>query len=166
MPASAIVLSVLALGPFIGCGLGALGSNAATAAAMLTGLIGWGAVVLAFLGGLHWGLAMREPDNIATAAARATITSDRERHARIGGAAVPPIVGWLALMLPLVTPSWLALLVLIAAYVAGLVAEQQVSGRILLPSRYLALRWGFTIVAVAMLTTVLTLRVLGQTIVL
>jgi heme exporter protein D len=33
-----------------------------------------------------------------------------------------------------------------------------------MPHRYLWLRWGFTVVAVAMLVTVTTLRLLGQTI--
>lgn len=162
MPASAILLSILALGPFIGCGLGAIGSDAATAAAMLTGLLGWAALMLSFLGGLHWGLVMREPEVAATTPA----PTDRERQIHIGVAALPPVVGWLALMLPLVTPPWLALLVLIGGYIAALVAEQQASAHLVWPTRYLTLRWVFTIVAVAMLTTVLTLRLLGQTIVL
>jgi Protein of unknown function (DUF3429) len=165
MPVSAIVLSILALGPFIGCGLGALGSSAVAADHMLTGLIGWGALLLAFLGGLHWGLAMREPDGVARAAPVA-VASERERHARIGLAALPPILGWVALMLPLVTPSWLPLLVLIAGYISALIIELQFSARVLFPARYMMVRWGFTFVAVAMLTTVLTLRLLGQTIVL
>lgn len=165
MPASAILLSVLALAPFIGCGLGALGPDAQTAARMLTGLIGWSAVVLAFAGGLHWGLAMRSPDAPAGTAPTAG-GSEKHRHAHIGLAALPLILGWVALMLPLITAYWLGLLVLIAAYIAVLVTEHQCSARILLPARYLTVRWGFTIVAVAMLTTVLTLRLLGQTIVL
>ena len=164
MPVSAILLSLLALVPFIGCGLGALGSHPAAADRMLTGLIGWAALVLAFTGGLHWGLAMREPDTAARTAP--AVTSERERNVRIGLAALPPVLGWVALMLPVVTPPWLALLVLIAAYIAALVVEHRFSAQIVLPPRYLTLRWGFTIVAVAMLTTVFTLRLLGQTIVL
>lgn len=162
MPISAIVLCVLALGPFIGCGLGALGSNTATAAEMLTGLIAWAALILTFFGGLHWGLAIREADGTNAAATPFT----RERHARIGLAALTPIIGWGALMLPSVAPYWLALAVLIVAYIVALAAEHRSGRRVIFPARYLAIRWGLTVVAVAMLVTVLTLRLLGQTIVL
>lgn len=160
MPISAILLSVLALAPFIGCGLGALDSHAATADHMLTGLIGWGALVLAFIGGLHWGLAMRDPDPAVRPA-----TWERKRNVLIGLAALLPVLGWVALMLPVAAPSWLALLLVIAGYIATLVVEHQAGARAVLPSGYLTVRWAFTVVAVAMLTTVLTLRLLGKTIV-
>lgn len=164
MPALAILLSILGLAPFIGCGLAALGSHVATADRMLTALIAWGALVLAFVGGLHWGLVLHEPET-APPPVPATRTG-LGRNTRIGVAVLPLILGWLALLLPLIVQSWLALLLLIAAYIAVLVAEHHSSRRFMLPPRYLWLRWGFTIVAVAMLTTVLTLRLLGQTIVL
>jgi hypothetical protein len=164
MPASAILLSILGLAPFIGCGLAALGPDVATADRMLTALIAWGALVLAFTGGMHWGLALREP------ATEPPVAPDGKpgigRQARIALAVVPLVLGWLALLLPLVAAAWLALLILIVAHIAVLVAEHHSGRRFILPSRYLLLRWGFTVVAVAMLTTVLTLRLLGQTIVL
>jgi Protein of unknown function (DUF3429) len=164
MPASAILLSILGLAPFIGCGLAALGPDTAMAGRMLTALIAWGALVLAFTGGVHWGLVLREPATEPPAAPGSK--PEIGRHTRIGLAAVPLILGWLALLLPLVAADWLALLALIVAYIAVLVAEHHSGRGIVLPSRYLWLRWGFTVVAVAMLTTVLTLRLLGQTIVL
>jgi hypothetical protein len=168
MPASAILLSILGLVPFIGCGLAALGPDAAMADRMLTALIVWGGLLLAFKGGLHWGLVLREPDTAPTGAPTGApaSTSGMGRHVRIGLAVVPLILGWLAVLLPLVAAAWLALLLLIVAYIAVLAAEQQFARWSVLPSYYLWVRWGFTIVAVAMLTTVLTLRLLGQTIVL
>lgn len=164
MPASAILLSILALAPFVGCGLAALGSDPAAADRMLSALIAWGALMLAFVGGLHWGLVLREPETEPSPAAGSK--PGIGRHTRIGVAVLPLILGWLALLLPLVTAAWLALLLLIAAYIAVLVAEHHSGRRFVLPSRYLLLRWVFTVVAVAMLTTVLTLRLLGRTIVL
>jgi hypothetical protein len=164
MPISAILLSILGLAPFIGCGLAALGPEATSADRMLTALIAWGALMLAFVGGVHWGMVLREPDTATPA-----LTGDKPgigRHARIGLAVLPPILAWMALLLPLVAAPWLALLLLIAAYIAALVAEHHAADRLALPTRYLWLRWGFTVIAVAMLTTVLTLRLLGQTIVL
>lgn len=158
MPVSAILLSILGLAPFIGCGLAALSPHPATAAHMLTALMAWAALVLAFIGGLHWGLVLRDTESPAA--------PPRLPHARIGAAVLPLILGWIALLLPLVVADWLGLLLLIATYIGTALAEHRYSTRMLLPSRYLWLRWGFTIVAVAMLTTVLTLRLLGQTIVL
>jgi hypothetical protein len=164
MPAAAILLSILGLVPFIGCGLVALGPNPETAARMLTALLAWGALVLAFTGGLHWGMVLREPALDPPLAPESQPLIGR--HTRIGLAVLPLLLGWLALLLPLVAAAWLALLLLIVAYIAALLAEHHAARRLLLPARYLWLRWGFTIVTVAMLTTVLTLRLLGQTIVL
>jgi hypothetical protein len=164
MPASAILLSILGLAPFIGCGLAALGPDAAMAERMLTALIAWGGLLLAFKGGLHWGMVLREPDAEQTGTPAST--SGIGRHVRIGLAVVPLILGWVAVLLPLVAAPWLALALLIVAYIAVLAAEHQFARWSVLPSYYLWVRWGFTIVVVAMLTTVLTLRLLGQTIVL
>jgi hypothetical protein len=164
MPASAILLSILGLLPFIGCGLAALGHNPETADRMLTALLAWGGLVLAFTGGLQWGMVLREPaiDSAAAPGSQRPIG----RNARIGLAVLPLLLGWVALLLPLVAAAWLALLLLIMAYIAMLAAEHHAARRLVLPARYLWLRWGFTVVTVAMLTTVLTLRLLGQTIVL
>jgi Protein of unknown function (DUF3429) len=188
MPISAILLSILGLAPFIGCGLTALGPNAVTADHMLTALLAWGALVLSFVSGLHWGLVLREtevapvapvpaapgPGAPGTAVPEPTVRGSlpwlaapgRQRHARIGVAVLPLILGWVALLLPLVAAPWLGLLLLIAAYIATLSVEHRLAGRLALPAAYVWSRWGFTIVAVAMMTTVVTLRLLGQTIVL
>jgi hypothetical protein len=160
MPISAILLSILGLAPYIGCGLGALGAHAASADRMLIALIAWGALVLAFTGGLHWGLVLRE------AGAGPATAADRPPHARIAMAVLPLVLGWVAVLLPVIAASWLGLVLLIAAYLATLAAEHRWSRTYGWPTRYLWLRWGFTIVAVAMLITVMTLRLLGQTIVL
>lgn len=153
MPLLAILLSVLGLVPFIVCGLAALGPDAGTATRMLSALIAYAAVTLAFVGGIHWGFELhsRQQDTLV-------------ERARLGLGVVPPLVGWIALLVPLVVAPWVSLVVLIAAYIAAVLIEQQAARRDLLPARYLWLRWGFTLVAVAMMITVLTLRLLGQTI--
>jgi uncharacterized protein DUF3429 len=153
MPFLAIVLSVLGLIPFILCGLAALSPDAVTSARMMTALIAYAAVTLAFVGGVHWGLELqsRQPDGFVA-------------RARLGLGVVPPLVGWIALLLPLVVPPWVSLIVLTAAYIGMVLVEHEAKRRELLPPRYLLLRWGFTIVAVAMMVTVLTLHLLGQTI--
>jgi len=148
-----IVLSVLGLVPYVLCGLAALGSYSANAERMLTALIAWSAVVLAFAGGVHWGVDLRD-----------SATPRALHRVRVILAAFALIVAWIVLMLPSVGPAWLALVVVIIGYIAALVAEHHAARRDLLPPRYVWLRWGFTVVATAMLITVLTLRLLGQTI--
>jgi hypothetical protein len=153
MPVLAVLLSVLGLVPFVACGLAAVGPDAATAGRMLHALISYAAVILAFAGGVHWGFELQSPQE------------DRfTGRARLGASVVAPLIAWIALLLPLVIATWSSLIVLIAAYIAAVLVEQRAAALSLLPPRYLWLRWGFTVPAVAMLVTVLTLRLLGQTV--
>jgi hypothetical protein len=150
MPMLAILLTGLGLIPFIVCGLGALALDPGTAARMLSALIGYAALTLAFAAGVHWGFELQAPQE------------DRFIHrARLGVPAIALLAGWIALLLPLVVAAWVALVLLIAAYVGAIFIEQQAARRGLLPGRYLWLRWGFIVVALAMLVSVLTLRLLG-----
>jgi hypothetical protein len=153
MPLLAILLSVLGLIPFIACGLAALGPDQVTADRMLSALIAYAAVVLAFAGGVQWGFELQSNQQDAFV-----------QRARLGFGVLPLLVGWIALLLPLVAASWVSLIVLIAAYIGTVLVEHRAAKRNLLPPRYLWLRWSFTVVAVAMMVTVLTLRLLGQTI--
>jgi Protein of unknown function (DUF3429) len=154
MPLLAILLSVLGLIPFIACGLAALGPDQVTATRMMSALIAYAAVILAFAGGVHWGFELQSPQQAASV-----------QRARLGLGVLPLLVGWIALLLPLVVASWVSLIVLIAAYIGTVLVEHRAARRELIPPRYLVLRWSFTVVAVAMMITVLTLHLLGQTIV-
>ena len=142
MPMLVILLSVLGLVPFVACGLAALGPDQATAAPMLQALIDYAALILAFAGGIHWGLELQSPQQDVSLA-----------RARVAIAAAAPVAAWIALLLSLLVAPWVSLIVLVAAYVAALLVEQEGARRGLVASQYLWLRWGFTIVAVAMLTT-------------
>jgi hypothetical protein len=153
MPMLAILLSVLGLVPFVGCGLGALHPDPNTSLRMLQALIAYAAVTLSFVGGIHWGFELLSPGQNALA-----------RRARLGLGVTPLLAGWIALLLPLVVEPWLSLIVLVGAYIGAVLVEQEAGRRELLPPRYLWLRWAFTLVAIAMMVTVLTLRLLGQTI--
>lgn len=153
MPVLAILLSVLGLVPFVVCGLAALQPDPSTSERMLSALLAYAAIVLSFTGGIHWGLELQSGQQDAAL-----------QRARLGLGIIAPVVGWIAVLLPLVIAPWVALILLIAAYIGAMLAEQEAGKRDLLPPRYLWLRWGFTIVAVAMMITVLTLRLLGMTI--
>jgi Protein of unknown function (DUF3429) len=153
MPWLAILLSALGLIPFIVCGLAALGPDLDTAARMLDALVAYAAVVLAFIGGIEWGFELQS-DHQQRSVSRA----------RIALGILPLLVGWICLVLPVVVAPWVSLVVLIIAYIAAVLAEHEAARRNLLPPRYLWVRWGFTVVAVAVLVTVLTLRLTGLTI--
>jgi uncharacterized protein DUF3429 len=153
MPWLAILLSALGLIPFIACGLTALGPDPETAGRMLDALIGYSAVALAFVGGIHWGFELQSDQHQGSVS-----------RARIALGVLPLLAGWVSLVLPLVVAPWVSLVLLIIAYIATVLAEHEAGRRNLLPPRYLWVRWGFTVVAVAMLVTVLTLRLAGLTI--
>jgi Protein of unknown function (DUF3429) len=149
MPTIVIPLSLLGLVPFIVFAGGAVGRDLADH--LLFALIDYAALVLALAGGVHWGLALT-PD-----AARPSM--------RLGAGVLPLIVAWVALMLGQLVAPWVALAILIAGYLATVLTEHRAARRSLVPSRYVWVRWGFSLVAVIMMAMVLILRGLGQTIV-
>jgi Protein of unknown function (DUF3429) len=153
MPLLAILLGVLGLIPFIACGLAAVGPDPDTAARMMSALIAYAALTLAFAGGVHWGFELQSGQQDTFV-----------QRARLGFGVIPLLVGWIAMLMPLVAAPWLSLIVLIAAYIGMVLVEHQAARRELVPPRYLWLRWSFTVIAVAMMVTVLTLHLLGQTI--
>jgi hypothetical protein len=162
MPLLAIVLGIAGLIPFIVCGLGAVSVDAGTSARMLVALVGYGAVILSFLGGVHWGFALGGTAPVVPPPATGSrlITADR---ARLVLGVAPSLIGWLALLLLVTGVQWGALLLLIAGFIATVVVEHQAARRQLIPlAGYIWLRWGLTVVVVAMLVTVLTLRLLGR----
>lgn len=86
----------------------------------------YGAVILSFLGGVHWGLAVARPEQPSDTQARTLIYS-----------VIPSIVGWAALLLP--TPA--ALLTLAVAFVIMLVFDLSRTKAGLAPAWYPKLRW-------------------------
>ena len=85
MPTIVLPLSLLGLVPLIVFACGAVGHIPETAERMLIALIDYAALILAFAGGVHWGLALL-PD-----ALRPTL--------RFTAGVVPMIVAWTALVL-------------------------------------------------------------------
>ncbi len=154
MPLVVIIVGIVGLVPVIVCGLGAIGPGSG-AAEMLAALVGYCAVVLSFLGGIQWGFALRPVE-----------AGSHAQPWRLVLGVLPPLAGWVALLVTLMLWSWLALLLLAAGFIATVVTEYRWAQRgMAMPGGYLWLRWGLTAVIVAMLVTVLTLRLLGVTVV-
>lgn len=155
LPLIAILLGVAGLVPFVFCGLGAISSDQVRAQWMLTALAGYGAVILAFLGGVHWGFALGAPEGDL-------LHAPRVERARLVVGVVPPLIGWAGLLAVVGLSPSLGLGVLIAGFLAMAVVEHRATARGLMPTHYMWLRWALTACVVAMLVTVLTMRLLGQ----
>lgn len=129
LPARAATLGYAGLIPFA---LGAIGAllledlDEAEWAARLS--LYYGAVILSFLGGVHWGLVLR------TRPARVS------RVLAIG--VVPGLVGWISLALPYEQ----GLAIQIGCFGAFWLYEHRVLGEPLLPPGYLELRRRLTII--------------------
>jgi hypothetical protein len=159
LPALAWLLGLAGLLPFLGAGLLALGNDPVAAGRGLGALVAYGAVILAFLGGVHWGTALAEPVGYP-----APQTAGIQR-ARLGLGVVPSLVGWVALLLPQALPepsgAWAALALLIAGFAGTTTVESRAARRGLLPRRYMLLRWLLSAIVVIILVSVLILRLLG-----
>ena len=151
MPAIAIAFSLLGLVPLVFFAFGAVGHIPETAERMLVSLIDYAALVLSFSGGVHWGLALL-PGAVRPSARSA-----------------PACCRWLSPGSAWCWRRWyrptVALAVLIVGYLAMVLTEHQAAQRLLVPSRYVWIRWVFSVVSMVMMVMVLILRGIGQTIV-
>jgi hypothetical protein len=151
----ATLLGVAGLIPFVVCGVLSLGQDTTYAHSMLWALLSYGAVILAFLGGVHWGFALEAGSE----------QSSRTERLRLLFGVLPALVGWLALLVSLVLPPWIGLLILAVGFLGTVLVEARASRHGLVPPRYMWLRWALSAAVLAMLVTVLTLRLLGLNIV-
>ena len=149
LPLLALLLGVAGLLPFLGCGLLAVrpASDPVDARGLLA-LIAYGAVILAFLGGVHWGFAL--PD-----------ASGRAERQRLSLGVVPSLVGWVALLIAIADAADAALVVLALGFVGLTIVEARAARAGLMPRSYMALRYGLSGTVVAVLLLVLVLRVAG-----
>jgi hypothetical protein len=122
LPDLAWLLGASGLIPFLGLGLGAaLGWDE-----LLFPLLAYGATILAFLGAVHWGLALQAvPDE-----------KPAERVRLVLGV-VPSLVAWVALLLPVGT----GLAVVAGAILLTAAMETVAAQARLMPAGYLRLRW-------------------------
>lgn len=100
-------------------------------------LVGYGAVILSFLGGVHWGLVLR--DRAENAARRLAI------------AVLPSLAGFATLLLPFEQ----AVAVQVACFGGFWLYEHRVLGVAVLPAGYLALRRWLTLIVCASLALAL-----------
>ncbi len=145
LPILAIVFGIAGLVPLIGCGLAALGAAGDRGA---LALVAYGATMLSFLGGVHWGFALSD-------------LTGRADRLRLGLGVLPPLLGWVALLLvPAVSPS-AGIGLLAFGFVAVAVVEARGRRTGLVPPGYMRLRYGLSVVVMLVLVLVLLLRLVG-----
>ena len=104
-------------------------------------LVVYGAVILSFLGGIHWGLAIATPE---------LSPHNIKIFLRLLISIFPCLIGWLALLLTIPT----GLLIVAIAFFAMLLYDWYASHKGLTPKWYLKLRVPLTLIAGTSLTLV------------
>lgn len=130
MPKPAAMLGFAGAVPFVAGGVGTLIPALAIVgpAALLT----YGAVILSFLGGVHWGLAM---------------SGERASFGPLGASVVPSLVGWAALLIG----ERLGMILLALAFAGLLAFDLSLVRRLRAPAWYGALRRPLTLIVVTCL---------------
>jgi len=144
IPKAAMALALAGLLPFLGLSALCVANVASspTAGQLLVGAeIGYGAIILSFLGGIRWGAALSEPNKTAQAFGLAM-------------SVIPSLIGWAALLDEAYRSQPIAPLTLLAAGfitqgVWDLVGARQGA----LPRWFARLRLPLTVIVVASLAT-------------
>ena len=131
-PRLAILLGYAGLIPFISGAIGIWITPPAWHTDVLTALLHYAAVILAFMGAIHWGLAM------------ARERQDDAAHRQLGLSVLPALLGWLAISSGL--PALLALALLISGFIGLYLADVHAVKLELAPRWYTALRKPLTAV--------------------
>lgn len=95
-------------------------------------LIGYGALILSFVGALHWAFAMTLPD-----------LTEQQRTARFVWSVMPALLAWPALLVDATMASFL----LVPGFVAHYLQDKRLAHSQTLPDWYLPLRFHLTTVA-------------------
>ncbi len=131
LPRSAAWLGFGGLLPFVGLALTAF-IDRHHGIVWADALVAYGAVILSFVGALHWGFAMALP----------SMPQALRRNCFVWSV-VPALLAWPAVMLE---PAFGAPL-LVAGFVAHIWQDHRLAGRVVLPDWYLPLRRQLSIVA-------------------
>lgn len=123
VPAAALWPGLAGLLPFLACALLPLATDAGWHPLQQQALVAYGALILTFVGAIHWGIALMAPRGPAG-------------DACFAWSVVPALWGWLAMF-----PSFIVSLALLGAgFIVQLAVDYRVAAAFGLPAWYLALR--------------------------
>jgi hypothetical protein len=150
----AVVLTVAGLVPFLVLGATVLLAPLESPVAV-EGLIAYGAVILSFVGAVHWGFALRDSAHPVNGVPLPPAVLGAERQLLVFGV-VPALIGWVAMsvMLHFNLPA-LALFLLLAGFFITIVVETIGRGRGVVAANYLFLRWAVSVVVLLVFVVVL-----------
>jgi hypothetical protein len=134
LPPGANALGYGGLVPFVAAVIGIALLEGENRLLAVRALLAYGAVILSFLGAVHWGLVLARPP------------ADAARRLLAG--VLPALAGWVALLLP----ARFGLALLVVAFGAFWLYEHRVLGDKLLPASYLGLRRSLTLGVCSLLT--------------
>ncbi len=140
-PSTAAWLGYSGLLPFVVLALGILADNQ-QATLFSAALIAYGAVILSFVGALHWGFAMALGEFN-------TESGHRRRSESLLWSVVPALLAWPALLVPTAPASAL----LIAGFIAHYGQDRRLAAFARLPAWYLPMRLRLTVFACLCLAT-------------
>lgn len=129
-PPAALWPGLAGLLPFVGGVVGLWIGPTTFAPWLWKALIAYGAIILTFVGAIHWGIALGLPHGGDTDPSNATIAFG------YGWSVLPALLGWLAILVP----AGLALVLLVAGFAAQLFIDARIAAAHRLPAWYLALR--------------------------
>lgn len=154
------LISLLGLVPFIALGATVLLSPLEANTAIEV-LISYGAIVLSFVGAVHWGFALRDTAHPVNGTPLAPAVLGAERQLLVFGI-VPAIIAWVALLMMLHF-HWpaLALFLLLAGFFVTIVIETIGRGRGVVAANYLVLRWTVSVVVLVVYLVVLGAVLMG-----
>lgn len=136
-PHLAWLLGLAGLIPFISGALGIWITPVGWRPLVLSALLDYAAVILAFMGAIHWGLAMRGEQD------------DLRAQMQLGLSVIPPLLGWAALSFGL--PAALSIPVFVLSYLGLYMADMRAVRLGLAPIWYRPLRKPLTAVVVVSL---------------
>ena len=140
IPSSALWLGLLGLVPFVTMTFEAVTDISAGTDDSRLGLRTYGAVILSFLGGIQWGLAIRNSDG--NARTRQGLTPI------LTVSIVPSLIGWAGLLVE----ELLGFGLLIIGFVLVLISDVRAVNKGIAPRWYLRLRYPLTAIVISCLT--------------
>lgn len=135
LPTGLAALGYAGLIPFVASVLAIVTLDGEARQFAVRALVAYGAVILSFLGAVHWGLLLRQ--------------ADAATPARLVIGVLPSLAGWAALLL---LQDRHALALLVVAFGAFWLYEHRVAGPAFLPPGYLDLRRQLSLAVCALLT--------------
>jgi len=143
MPVPAVWLGLLGLIPFVAIAVAIVLVDGLVKSELLFAQVAYGAVILSFLGGVHWGLAITNQQ----------LLSGKNGWRNLGLSVIPALIGWLAL----IPQSRTGLMMLVSGFILMLWIDFRASAKGTVPPWYPTLRWRLTLVVLISLISMLWL---------